>query len=378
MGDQNKNAVGGEKVDVLSKKSIDDVFKLLENQNNKMDNVFAEQRQLLNGFINQLKSIIELQSTSSDQSCQALNKASKNQIAIERINQKLLKNFVDICGIPYYKDENIIEIIRLISDNIGLAITQMDISTCYRLGHITRVNVKGEPLPPVIVVEFVRESTKISLLNAMKNLGKDLTSANIGIKNHPPSKIYINERLTPFYREVKREALKFKANKVLKFVWTKGGLIHGRVGDATPVLSFDSVNDIYFKLRVNSPETNEIVPNTTNPGISGLRLVPSANVNLSAPVCSKSEQKLVSNRKIKLQDGSECKKRGRHAKASKESSREKTIETSDNPEIMCTSSTPTSSSPPYHSTMMTPTAVINASTSFLPIRSEFLSYLAVT
>lgn len=284
MGDRKEVSGGGASVVGSSKKSIDDVFKLVEQQNYKMDKIdgeFAEQRLILIGFTNQPKSIAELQSTSSGQSLQAFNKASKNQIAIEKLNQRLLKNFVDISGIPYDKDENISEYISLISGDIGLAITPMDISTCYRLGHITRVNVKGERLPPVIVVEFTRELTKASLIDAMKNFGRALHSADIGVKNHPPCKIYINERLTPYFREVKHEALKFKTNKVMKFVWTNGGVIHGRIDNGTPILSFDSIDDIHFKLSVNQPKPSETAPNSPNPGISEQHRVLPANLDLS-------------------------------------------------------------------------------------------------
>lgn len=120
------------------KRTVEDFYQLLQQQhtqvqqqNLKFDQFqldFAEQKQYIQGFANQLKSIAELQTTSSGQSILALNKATENQISIEKLNQKLLKNFIDVSGVPYDKDEVIIDIMCRISANIGLEISEDDIS----------------------------------------------------------------------------------------------------------------------------------------------------------------------------------------------------------------------------------------------------------
>lgn len=287
-GESNPFLASGDKGVGAGKRSVEDFYQLVQQQSvqvqqqtvslNKCENDFAEQKLLINGFANQLKNIAELQSTTAGQSLQAVNKASKNSIASEKMKQQLLKNYIDFSGIPYVKDESITDIISLISIKIGLAISASDISSCYRIGQSTGVNVKGEPLPQVIVVEFLREITKISVINSMKNLGKDLTTTDIGFKDSPSRKIHINERLTPYFRDVKREALKFKSNKGLKFVWTNGGVVHGRVDLATSILSFHSIEDIHCKLSIN-PHGPMDTGLDINPGKSRLRSAATANAS---------------------------------------------------------------------------------------------------
>lgn len=248
------------------KRSTADVFRLLETQVANLAHLIsdvADQKGILEYLKSQLSGINESITTTSVQSSEALQKSSKNEIAIEIVNQKMLKNYIDISGIPLTRDENIIAVITGIFSALGLAILETDINTCYRVGHQTRTNSKGEPIPPTIVVGFLRERTKEEVLTAAKQLKRAMTTVDIGWKNTPPSKIYLNERLTPYFRNVFMEARKFKARNMIKFLWTKGGVIHGRVDDGSPILTFASVDEIYHELgglQVHNGETCSTMP----------------------------------------------------------------------------------------------------------------------
>lgn len=251
------------------------------------------------------------------------------------MKQQALKNYIDISGIPYTKEEIKIAIVKIITRKIGLEISASDISSCYRIGQNTGVNVKGEPLPPVIVVEFLRETTKIAVINSMKKRTTDLTSRDLGFKDSPSSKIYINERLTPYFRDVKREALKLKINKSLTFVWTNGGVVHGRVGLATPILSFDSIEDIHIKLSMNPQEKMETGLDI-NPRKLCLRSAKASKVDPPSTSSNGNDRKVKTKRKRKTPDTSKPKKRGpgRPPKDSK-----------DSPENHSSSATSSNSSP---------------------------------
>lgn len=75
-----------------------------------------------------------------------------------------------------------------------------------------------------------------------------MTSTDIGFNDLPPSKIYVNERLTPYNHTILKEALILKSENSLSYVWTNGGFVHGRVEDSAPTLLFNSIEELYMKL----------------------------------------------------------------------------------------------------------------------------------
>lgn len=166
----------------------------------------------------------------------------------------------------------------LICSRIGVDINVNDIKSCYRLGFHSRPNSKGELMPPKIMIEFVRDLTKESLMTASRNVNRTLTTADFGIVSTPLSKVYINERLTPYNQEILRQAIIYKNKSVIKFAWSKGGIIHGRVNVSSPVLTFESVGEVHAKIGgLNLPE--DIIDKNTNAfsdPVDGMDLDPDA------------------------------------------------------------------------------------------------------
>lgn len=242
-------------------KTIEDVFRLVKSQNrrfNKWDKDFAGQKTLIEEVAKHLNTIDSTQSVAIEQSTKALLKSSENEISIEILNQKLLKSCLVFAGIPFCRDEKVHDIITAICALLGVKLTVIDFSICYRIGHQMRANSKGVLMPPTIMVEFSREEIKASILTAIKNSKKSLSSSDIGFLDQPPSRIYINERLTPYNHRILREALNLKAKNQLKFVWTNGGFVHGRVDFSSPILQFKSVGEIYEILGICHPSVNPV------------------------------------------------------------------------------------------------------------------------
>lgn len=160
-----------------------------------------------------------------------------------------------IAGVPRTPDEIVTKIIITVCAALGVTISENDLSNCYRQGHQVRVNAKGESMPPTIMVEFTRELVKASILAAAKKgkKAKTLTSTDIGFNVMPPSKIYVNERLTPYNHTILKEALMLKSKNSLRYVWTNGGFVHGRVEDSAPTLLFNSIEELYRKLGICHP-----------------------------------------------------------------------------------------------------------------------------
>lgn len=96
----------------------------------------------------------------------------------------------------------------------------------------------------------------MEILNKLKAREEGLTSIDIGMNDVAVSRIFINERLTGYMKEIDKQARKAKRDGLLKYVWPRNGIIHGRVKDGTPTINFYCVNDVINAI-------SHVVPNNT-------------------------------------------------------------------------------------------------------------------
>lgn len=288
------------------KKALDDILKFMKSQSRKFDNLhndFKDPKILIQEVASHVRGIESFQSIAITQSSEALRKVSINEIIIEIIKQKQLKSCLVFAGIPRLPDEKIMEIIITICANLGVNINEQDISICYRQGHQVRVNSKGVSMPPTIMTEFSREQTKSSILTATKKGKKMLTSSDIGLEVTPPSRIYVNERLTPYNHHILKEALMLKSRESLKYVWTNGGFVHGRVADSAPDLLFNSIEEVYTKLGICHPIPSlESTQSKLNQAPPDLQTVPEAEQHTPSTATSGKPFSEVTSTKRKARD----------------------------------------------------------------------------
>lgn len=227
---------------------LKDVFKLLKSntkQLTKLNKKFGSHKSVIKEHEERLTNVEEYSSRE-----------------IEIMKQKQLKKSIDIAGVPLGKDENIENIVIQIGSALGFDIVPQDISSCFRMGKVIKHNAKGEALYPIIVVDFVRESSKDSILRAAKNMKRTITTTDIKWTTQPISKIYLNERLTPHFKKVFLEARDCRLKNQFKYAWHNNGLVHARVEEMSPLLTFYSIEDIYEAL---GRKENSIAPDLQTP-----------------------------------------------------------------------------------------------------------------
>lgn len=156
------------------------------------------------------------------------NMELKSQVAalMDKVNsheQLMLKNEVDVIGVPETRHESLSHTIKVISNKIGVAVTDVELDSVIRAG--PKNTTKPNAIRP-IVVRFLRKEKRDEFVMAAKTR-KNITSKDV-TPDSPEHTIYINERLTKLNRYLFREARLRSKEANFKYCWTKNGLIYVR------------------------------------------------------------------------------------------------------------------------------------------------------
>lgn len=165
--------------------------------------------------------------------------------------QEMLRNDIEIAGIPEVGGEGTVHIVLTVADKLGVTVTDMDIVSAERVGP-PRVATSGEmgPRPRPITVRFTRREPRDQLLAAARvrrrvtTEGMDLTVT--------PRPFYVNERLTRSNRQIFRITKEASVRKGWRYVWTRDGRIYARQQHGSTRHRVRSEDDL---IRVFGPDS---------------------------------------------------------------------------------------------------------------------------
>ncbi|KAJ2953480.1 hypothetical protein O0L34_g1076 [Tuta absoluta] len=140
---------------------------------------------------------------------------------------------VEIAGVPLKKNENLIDLLNLISSKIGFTLNSTDVDTIHRVRR--SVNASSKPddsqrsRPPAIVVQFTQRRRNDAFLAASRT-HRSLSTADVGIAG-PASGIFINHHLTPANKLLLKEAKIVKSTLQYSYQWVQDCKILMRKND---------------------------------------------------------------------------------------------------------------------------------------------------
>lgn len=187
------------------------------------------------------------------------NTELKLQVAMltDKVNtqeQLLLKNEIEIVGVPETKNESLIHIVKLVGNKVGVDVTDADLDSTMRAGprNSSKPNISRS-----IVVRFLRKHKKDEFISAAK-IRKNITSKDI-TPDASEHQIYINERLTKLNRYLFRET-RFRSKQAnFKYCWAKNGLIYVREKEGKTATLIRTIADLdnMFGPRDTNSGSNE-------------------------------------------------------------------------------------------------------------------------
>ena len=154
---------------------------------------------------------------------------------LEDLEQYGRRNNVEIQGIPEARGENLLHTITTLGVKMGCKIEASDVDVVHRL---PARNQEHKP----IIVKFVRRTVKLDLLNNRSRLAQvtsqDFDSTSTG------NKVYVNENLTPYRKQLFYLARNKKKDSNYKYVWVKNGNVFMRKLDGHDAIKITCEEDL--------------------------------------------------------------------------------------------------------------------------------------
>ena len=207
---------------------------------NKIDD-FEASIQQINAKFNQFEKIV------------AENKQLKADVEtlthkVNSLEQRSRSNNIELHGIPESKDENLSKIVLEIGSELGCNIAEHDIQCAYRIRNNAFRNPSNRSILSHIVVELQSRHVKNKIIASMNAKRKQIKSIN----NSNPhisipgitDKLFINEHLSKYNKNLFYKLRKTAKEKGIKYVWTKNCVIYARKNDTSKACVISSENDI--------------------------------------------------------------------------------------------------------------------------------------
>uniref|UniRef100_T1I2R5 FP protein C-terminal domain-containing protein n=1 Tax=Rhodnius prolixus TaxID=13249 RepID=T1I2R5_RHOPR len=157
-----------------------------------------------------------------------INKLEKQNLLLKseliQTQQSTHYNAIKILNFPNAEKEDPLEVFKKVCGLINFDFNFEFINDCFCL------NAKNNKFPPMIIIKFLREKDKLSLLKFLKEK-KIRLKADMFEKGNSSVPIYISEFLSPELNQLFKDARSFKRSDKLKYVWVRNGRIFVKVSE---------------------------------------------------------------------------------------------------------------------------------------------------
>ncbi|XP_028414768.1 uncharacterized protein LOC114537858 [Dendronephthya gigantea] len=167
---------------------------------------------------------------------EAVNNIEMLKAEVNDLEQYSRRDCLEIRGIPMVMGENTNEIVKRIGQEVGVHVSDQDISISHRLR-------ASDGRDPAIIVKFNRRDVRDKLYRERKVL-RDKSIKDIGITRFTDRKIYIVESLTNQNRKLFNKCLEVRREKNFKYIWTSSGKILLRKNESSPTIPVVNWRDL--------------------------------------------------------------------------------------------------------------------------------------
>lgn len=166
------------------------------------------------------------------------------QLRVNQLEQQARCKNVEIQCLPEKKSEDLISIVKNISNLININLKDENIIRATRVSKLNPNNTR----PRSIVVEFNTPMIRDTFLAASidfnkKNSENKLNTHHLGVAG-PKSAIYIAEHLSSDNKSLHAATRKFAKEKNYKFVWVRGGRIYLRKNEESKYILVKDIGSL--------------------------------------------------------------------------------------------------------------------------------------
>lgn len=160
------------------------------------------------------------------------------ELQLDKIEESSCSNVVEIFGIPENQNEDVRAIVKKVCDSgLGMNVNDTQILNCFR----TNSN-KKEVKSNRIMVFCQNKELRDEIVKRGHDKKNSLFAKNFGFTSN--EKVYINESLTTFKRNLLFKANEIKKNGKCKFVWVRDGNIMMRKNEGERILYIKTCSDL--------------------------------------------------------------------------------------------------------------------------------------
>lgn len=154
--------------------------------------------------------------------------------------QEQLQNHITIHGIPTKANEDLTTTIINTLNTLDVTVIKENIT------HVRRMNTNNNnnTSPPIIVVQLNATNIKQLIMQKFKSNGPILLNQISNVPHTEHKKIYINEYLNNYYKQLYENAKTLKTSHNFKFIWFKNGTIYARKNETSQIFRVKHQNDI--------------------------------------------------------------------------------------------------------------------------------------
>lgn len=201
-------------------------------------------------FTTKLKHVVKEHDELRSENTKLKNDLFKCQLQLENLEVYNRNKNLQIEGVPELPNETMPEIITKLSQAVGENVSfEVDIQAAHRIP----TNHPRGPKP--IILQFSNRQKRDSVLKKCKQAK---IKADVFARGVPNTNVYVNEHLTPYYKNILFHAKKLR-DKGYKYVWVSEGKIYVRKSEnegKVRIVTIDDINklagcDIVGKSTVN-------------------------------------------------------------------------------------------------------------------------------
>lgn len=225
---------------------------------NEVKNTTADTNSILSTYMSDTNKKIDEVSSKTDKNGEKIASLEERMLKLEAKSeaaslsgdtselskQQALRNNICIHGVPYTEDENLNNILTLLSEAIDVPINAANYSKVYR-------TTSKPNNPGIIIVCFADFSKKIEILNARK-AKPNLTVGDLKMNVNQTNKVYINNHLTPFFGRIHRAGRLAVNEGKLYSCWMSMNSICVRQAENSERIYIKSMKELQDLLNVES------------------------------------------------------------------------------------------------------------------------------
>lgn len=156
--------------------------------------------------------------------------------------QQKVQNYVTLHGIPLQKNEDIPSTMVKIAEILNVNLTPSSIKSFRSMNNQNKNNAT-----PIIIIEFQDQITKTNIKKNYKDNGPIIVSQvlkNTINTNDEHRKVYINDYLCTYFKQLLEKTKKIQTKCNIKYVWSRNGNVYARYNEKTPIIKIKNYSDI--------------------------------------------------------------------------------------------------------------------------------------